>query len=136
MAPSFRVFTYFAIATGLAGSGYGQPTNLTLLATASSPTSTANTFCDVQRGDLVQLINTSQPSFLAYDVSNPTLPNQIGATTGHKDHFGPPFFVVNTAFFGMNEIDFAGGYPGAITDQSGDFVSLDVTNFSNVAVLG
>src|ERR1700733_3789639 len=177
MAPSFRVFTYFAIMTGLAGSGYGQPTNLTmvgsvptaspaqtiginanteytcdtndisvidvtnpatptLLATASSPTSTANTFCDVQRGDLVQLINTSQPSFLAYDITNPTSPNQIGATTVDKDYFGPPYFDGNTAFFGMNEIDFAGGYPGTITDQSGDFVSLDVTNFSNVAVLG
>jgi uncharacterized protein (TIGR03437 family) len=177
MVTSFRVFTYFAIMTGLAGSGYGQPTTLTLvgsvptaspaqtigvnantvyacdtneisvidvthpatptlLATASSPTSTANTFCDVQRGDLVQLINTSQPSFLAYDVSNPTSPNQIGATTVDKDYFGPPYFDGNTAFFGMNEIDFAGGYPGMITDQSGDFVSLDVTNFSDVSVLG
>ena len=177
MALACRVFTYFAIMMGLAGSGYGQPANLTLvgsvptaspaqtigingntvyacdtneisiidvthpatptlLATVSSPTSTANTFCDVQRGDLVQMINTSPPSFLTYGVSNPTSPNQIGATTVDKDYFGPPYFDGNTAFFGMNEIDFAGGYPGNITDQSGDFVSLDVTNFSNVAVLG
>ena len=176
MALSFRVFTYFAIVTGLASSGFGQtpltlvgsvstaspaqtiginantvytcdnneisiidvthPATPALLATASSPASTTNTFCDVQRGDLVQMINTSPPAFLAYSLANPTSPSLIGTTTVNKQFFGPPYFQGNTAFFGTNEIVFGSGYPGPITDQAGDFVSLDVTNFSNPAVLG
>lgn len=36
----------------------------------------------------------------------------------------------------MNEIVFGSGYPGPISDQAGDFVSMDVTNFSAPVVQG
>jgi uncharacterized protein (TIGR03437 family) len=107
-----------------------------VLGTQASPVSTANTFCDVQRGDLVQLLNTSTPVFNAYSLSNPASPSLIGSTTVNKQFFGPAYFEGNTAFFGTNEINFAGGYPGPITNQAGDFVSLNVTNLSAPVILG
>jgi hypothetical protein len=100
-----------------------------------SPTSTTNTFCDVQKGDLVQMLNTSTPVFRAYNLSSPSSPSLIGSTTVNKQFFGPPYFEGNTAFFGTNQIVFGGGYPGLITDQAGDFVSMDITNLSAPVVL-
>ena len=107
-----------------------------LLGTQGSPVSTTNTYCDVQRGDLVQMLNTSTPVFRAYDLTNPSSPSLTASATVNKQFFGPPYYQGNTAFFGTNVIVFGGGYPGPITDQAGDFVSMDVTNFSAPAVLG
>jgi uncharacterized protein (TIGR03437 family) len=113
-----------------------QPSKPAVLGTMGSPTSTANTFCDVQRGDLVQMLNTSAPAFRVYDISNPASTSLIASTTVNKQFFGPPYYQGNTAFFGTNVIVFGGGYPGPITDQAGDFVSMDITNLSAPAVLG
>lgn len=113
-----------------------HPAAPALVSTAGSPLTTTNTFCDVQRGDLVQLLNTSPPVFRAYDLTSPSSPNLIASTTVNKQFFGLPYFEGNTAFFGANVITFGSGYPGPITDQAGDFVSLDVTNFSAPVVLG
>jgi uncharacterized protein (TIGR03437 family) len=105
-----------------------------------SPPSTGgtatNTFCDVQRGNLVQMLDGTPSLFVAYDLTNPALPKQIAATALNKKFFGPAYYQGNEAFFGTNEIVFAGGYPGPITDQAGDFVSMDVTSFSNPVVQG
>jgi uncharacterized protein (TIGR03437 family) len=106
-----------------------------VLGTLPSPASTTNTFCDIQRGELVQMLNTSTPVFRAYNVSNPASPSLIGSTTVNKQFFGPPYFEGNTAFFGTNQIVFGSGYPGPITDQAGDFVSMDVTNLSAPVVV-
>ncbi len=107
-----------------------------LVGTQGSPLNTTNTFCDVQRGDLIQMLDSNPPVFRTYDLSNPTSPNLISSTTVDKQHFGLPYFEGNTAFFGANVITFGGGYPGPITDTAGDFVSLDVTNLSAPLVLG
>jgi uncharacterized protein (TIGR03437 family) len=107
-----------------------------LLGTINSPTNTTNTYCDVQKGDLVQMINTTTPTFRAYDLTNPTSPSLIAAVAVNKQFFGPPYYQANTAFFGSNVIVFGSGYPGPITDQAGDFVSLDVTSFNAPTVLG
>jgi len=113
-----------------------NPAAPTVVGTLSSPASTANTYCDVQRGSLVQMINTSLPSFREYSLTNPKSPSLTASTTVNKQFFGPPYFEGNTAYFGTNEITFGSGYPGPITDQAGDFVSMDVTNLSAPVVLG
>ncbi|HEY2015660.1 MAG TPA: hypothetical protein VGH38_19285 [Bryobacteraceae bacterium] len=106
-----------------------------VLGSLASPVNTTNTFCDVQRSDLVQMLNTTPPVFRAYSLSNPASPSLIGSTTVNKQFFGPPYFEGNTAYFGTNEIVFGSGYPGPVTDQAGDFVSMDITNLSAPAVL-
>src|SRR5262249_25623970 len=98
-----------------------RPSAPGLITTANSPTNTTNTFCDVQRGQLVQMINTSPPTFRVFDLSNPNSPNLIASPTVNKQFFGPPYFEGNTAFFGANVIVFGSGYPGPVTDQAGDF---------------
>jgi len=113
-----------------------NPAAPTVVGTLSSPASTANTYCDIQRGSLVQMINTSLPSFRVYSLANPKSPSLTASTTVNKQFFGPPYFEGNTAYFGTNEITFGSGYPGPITDQAGDFVSMDVTNLSAPVVLG
>ena len=104
--------------------------------TVNSPNSTTNTFCDVQRGNLVQMIDGTPPALVTYDLSNPAAPKQISTATVNKKFFGPPYFLGNEAFFGTNEIVFGSGYPGPITQQAGDFVSMDVTNFAAPVVQG
>ncbi|HEY6344818.1 MAG TPA: hypothetical protein VIY49_25255 [Bryobacteraceae bacterium] len=113
-----------------------KPSTPAIVTTLGSPADTANTYCDVQKGDLVQMINTSTPSFRAYSLTNPTSPSLFATATVDKTFFGPPYYQGNTAFFGMNEIVFRQGYPGPITDQAGDFVSMDVTNFNSPVILG
>jgi hypothetical protein len=113
-----------------------NPASPVVLGTAASPGSTTNTYCDVQRGNLVQMIDGAPPVFVTYDISKPASPKQISSATVNKKFFGPPYFQGNNAFFGTNEIVFGSGYPGPITDQGGDFVSLDVTSFSAPTVLG
>jgi hypothetical protein len=102
----------------------------------SSPGSTTNNYCDVQRGHLVQMIDGSPPSFVTFDITNPASPKQIASTSVNKKFFGPPYFLGNEAFFGTNELVFGGGYPGPITDQAGDFVSMDVTSLTAPVVQG
>lgn len=89
-----------------------QPSKPALLGTLGSPTSTANTFCDVQRGDLVQMLNTSTPAFRVYDLSNQASPNLTASTAVNKQFFGAPYFQGNTAFFGTNVIVFGEDIPG------------------------
>jgi uncharacterized protein (TIGR03437 family) len=102
----------------------------------SPPGSGTNTFCDVQRGMLVQMIDTGSPSFLTYDLTSPLSPKRTSSTPINKQFFGPPYYLGNEAFFGTNRIYFASGYPGPITDQMGDFVSMDVTNLMAPVVQG
>src|SRR5262249_31180798 len=81
-----------------------RPSTPGVIATANSPTSTTNNYCDVQRGQLIQMINTTPPTFRTYDVTNPNSPNLIASTTVNKQFFGPPYFEGNVAFFGTNVI--------------------------------
>jgi uncharacterized protein (TIGR03437 family) len=104
--------------------------------TISLPGSSTNSYCDVQRGTLVQMFDSGNPTFVTYDITNPASPRQTASTPVNKRYFGAPYFLGNLAFFGTNEIVFAGGYPGTITDQAGDFVALDVTNLAAPVVLG
>ena len=113
-----------------------HPANLAVIGTIPSPLNTTNTYCDVQRGQLVQMLNTNPPTFRVYSLNNPNSPSLISSTTVNKQFFGAPYYQGNIAFFGTNLIDFGNGYPGPVTDQAGDFVSLDVTNFSAPVVLG
>jgi uncharacterized protein (TIGR03437 family) len=82
------------------------------------------------------MIDGTPPVFVAYDITNPASPKQIASTPVNKKFFGAPYYLGNQAFFGTNEIVCAGGYPGPITDQAGDFVSMDVTSLTAPVVLG
>jgi uncharacterized protein (TIGR03437 family) len=82
------------------------------------------------------MINTTPPTFRVYDLANPKSPKPTASTTVNKQFFGAPYFEGNTAYFGSNVIVFGSGYPGPVTDQAGDFTSMDVTNLSAPAVLG
>jgi uncharacterized membrane protein len=96
-------------------------------------------YCDIQRNDLVMLVDAdstltgNNPSFLAFDLTNPASPSLIASTVVEKRFFGPPYYEGNTAFFFTNEINLNGS---SIVGQAGDFISLDVTSFSSPAVLG
>ena len=118
-----------------------NPTNPTVAGTAlaGAINNARDIFCDIQRGDLVMLADTGNsgigntPSFLAFDLTNPLSPNLIASTLVDKRFFGAPFYQGNTAFFATLALFLSGS---TITGQAGDFVSLDVTNFSAPAVLG
>lgn len=53
--------------------------------TVSSPASTTNTYCDVQRGSLVQMIDGNPPTFVTYDITNPASPKQIFSVPVNKN---------------------------------------------------
>ncbi len=119
-----------------------NPASPTLVGTAfaGAINNATSIFCDIQRSDLVMLADTgnsgigNSPSFLAFDLTNPLSPSLIASTIVEKRFFGAPFYQDNNAFFGTNVIFLDGS--SNITGQGGDFVSLDVTNFSAPAVLG
>jgi len=57
-----------------------------------------NIFCDIQRGDVVMLADAAStftgnnPSFFAFDLTNPTSPSLIASTPVNKRFFGPPYY--------------------------------------------
>ncbi len=118
-----------------------NPASPTVIGTAlaGAINNAADIFCDIQRGDLVMLADTgnsgigNNPSFLAFDLTNPLSPSLIASTPVNKRFFGAPFYQGNNAFFGTNVIFLSGS---DIVGQGGDFVSMDVTNFSAPSVLG
>ncbi len=118
-----------------------DPTHPTLAGTAfAGAISNAATFsCDIQRGDLVMFVDTgnsgfgNSPSFIAFDLTNPTSPSLIASTVVNRRFFTTPYYEGNTAFFATQAIFISGSN---ITGQAGDFASLDITNFNNPSVLG
>ena len=75
------------------------------IALAGAITNAQNIHCDIQRGNLVLLADTAStltgnnPSFLAFDITNPLQPTLIKSTPVNKRFFGAPYYQGNFAFF-------------------------------------
>ena len=125
-----------------------NPANPKLLGTAlAGAISSAGTiFCDIRpdstnpaKNDLVMLVDASStltgnnPSFVAFDLTNPVVPSLIASTPVERRFFRAPYYQGHYAFFPTGVIFTEGNF---ITNEGGDFVALDVSNFSNPTVVG
>jgi len=72
---------------------------------------------------------------VAFDLTNPLSPTLIKSTPVEKRFFSAPFYSGNFAFFATSSVSFING-PDNVVDQFGDFVSLNVADFTNPFVAG
>lgn len=105
----------------------GQPITNPLI--SNSP----NIFCSIQRDTLVVFADQNNsttgntPSFLAFNLANPSSPQPIAGTIVNKRHFGIPQYIGNYAFVPTWAITTAFS---SWQNQFGDLVSVDLTNFA------
>ncbi len=119
-----------------------DPAHPVLLGTAAS-TSLKNdglVHCSIRSGKLVAFADANSslvgnnPVFLYFDLSNPTEPSFVHATSISKRFFAEPVYIGNTAFVPTTAVFF---FPGdGIIDQRGDLVAVDLTDLNNPLVLG
>jgi large repetitive protein len=95
--------------------------------------------CAIQRGTLVVFADASNstignnPSFVAFDLTNPTQPQLIKGTAVNKRFFDEPSYVGNFAFVPTVAITF---FFGSQDDKFGDLVAVDISDFTNPVVVG
>jgi len=109
-------------------------------ALASSIANDGAAYCAIQRGSLVAFVDETSselgnnPSFVAFDLTNPAQPQLIQGTNVEKRFFSsPPQYVGNTAFVPTDSYH---SVLGSWDNQNGDIVSVNVSDFSNPSVVG
>jgi|SRR5579864_6128563 len=117
-----------------------NPANMQVVGTATAPLiqNSGDIHCSLQRSTLVvfsdQTSSTvgSSPGFVAFSLANPTQPSLVAATPINKRFFSEPLYVGNLAYVPTTALTFQFGW----SNQFGDLLAVDVSNFSNPTLLG
>ena len=119
-----------------------NPSNPVFLGTALS-NSIANdgyAFCAIQHNSLVGFVDAvnsvigDNPSFVAFDLTNPTQPQLIAGTNVNERFFSnTPAYVGNTALISTFIYTY---YWGGWSVQAGNIAAVDISDFTNPNVVG